>query len=79
MKTVELPDSLYEELAAAAERGGFPDVAALLAHEKVERDRGRWLAACEQMDTLREQIYRETGEQPDSTPLLRESRECDAR
>ena len=78
MKTVELPEPLYDVLMTAAESGGFTDVAAYLAHDQRERDRRRWLAASERMDALREQLYRESGEQPDNTPLLRESRECDA-
>ena len=79
MKTLELPDLLYDSLHDSAERDGFRSLEDYLVALVSKSDRERWRAASERMDALREELFQKYGEQPDSTPLLRESRDVDAR
>ena len=79
MKTLELSETLYQTLRDAAARDGFASLEAYVGELVSQSNRERWRAAGARMDALREELYRQHGEQPDSTPLLRESRDVDAR
>lgn len=73
-RSLSLPDELYDCLAAEASSEGLPSIEALLRRISDSFSARQRRKAVARVFEIQEELYRKYGEQPDSTPLIREDR-----
>lgn len=74
-RTVTVSDDVYERLETTARRRGLQSVEQLLTEWQPDDDRHARQATVDRIDALRERLFAQYGELPDSTMLLREDRD----
>jgi hypothetical protein len=74
-RTVTISDDVYERLETTARRRGLQSVEQLLTEWQPDDDLPARQATVDRIDALRERLFTQYGEQPDSTTLLREDRD----
>ncbi len=74
-RTVIVPDDVYERLEITARRRGLQSVEQLLTEWQPDDDIQTRQVTVARIDALRERLFAQYGEMPDSTTLLREDRE----
>lgn len=74
-RTITISDDLYARLEAEAHARGLASIEHLLeGWEHVEADLSQRKDVVRRIDSLREHIFAEYGEMPDSVELMREDR-----
>ena len=83
-RTLRIREEVYEKLEASAQRRGLGDAQQLLEElldelvnelSAEDEELARRDALVREIDAIREQIYAENGEMPDSVGLIREDRD----